>query len=132
MNENLLDPSILYEAASKIEKLKIVSNIDCIYGYEIDDKILASAVSLLSKKPLITDELLKRSEMNRLKESFSILMIIFEIRVLKNIIKKIKEIRKLGFEVKRKSLIPKLTKFNQSQIKAKIEKLGHFIPYPKK
>jgi len=53
------------------------------------------------------------------------------VNLLTNNPKKIESLKKLGFEVKRKSLIPKLTRFNQSQIKAKIEKLGHFIPYPK-
>ena len=54
------------------------------------------------------------------------------IDLLTNNPKKIESLKKLGFLVKRKPLIPKLTRFNQSQIKAKIEKFGHLMPYPKK
>ena len=99
MNESLLDPEILYDVASKIENLKVISDVDCIYGYWMEDRVIASAVSILSKKPFITDELFKKCDVNQLEESFSVLIIVVEIKTLKNLIRKIKKIRNLGFEV---------------------------------
>jgi GTP cyclohydrolase II len=52
------------------------------------------------------------------------------VRLLTNNPKKIESLARMGFEVQREPLIAKLHKYNQSQIKAKIKKLGHLIPYP--
>ena len=120
MNNVLLNPKNLYNFASKIEDLETISEIDCVYGYEIEDKVLASAISNLSKKPLITDELLRRCEMNQLEESFSVLIIAFEIKTSKNLVKKIKEIRNLGFEVN------KLVSWNRTspEVEAEFRMMG--------
>lgn len=52
-----------------------------------------------------------------------------KIRLLTNNPKKMESLKKLRFKVQRMPLIPKLTKFNQSQIKTKVEKLGHLIRF---
>ncbi|MFH1750514.1 MAG: GTP cyclohydrolase II [Candidatus Micrarchaeota archaeon] len=50
------------------------------------------------------------------------------IRLLTNNPKKVEAMTVLGYDIKRVPLIAKLTSYNQSQIRVKIEKLGHIIP----
>lgn len=52
-----------------------------------------------------------------------------KLRLLTNNPAKVDALTSLGFEVKREPLIARLSPHNQSQIKAKVEKLGHLIPY---
>lgn len=51
-----------------------------------------------------------------------------KIRLLTNNPEKIKAMRECGLEIKREPLITELSSYNESQIKAKVKKLGHLIP----
>ena len=52
-----------------------------------------------------------------------------KIRLLTNNPKKVEAAESIGCEVVREPLIAKLHRHNQSQIKTKVEKLGHLIPF---
>jgi len=51
-----------------------------------------------------------------------------QVRLLTNNPRKVEALRKAGIKVTRVPLIPKLNKYNESQIRTKVKKLGHYFP----
>lgn len=72
---------------------------DCIYAFGIEGIILASAISMINKNPIITKEVIEMLKVETIPESINLVFITFSVDDFKEINNEIKLIRDKGIKL---------------------------------
>jgi hypothetical protein len=114
---DLTDPKLIGYIAEEVVRTDALEHVDGIYASDVEGLVIASAVSIMTKKPIITREAIEMLKVETVEEHIELVFLTFSLKDYDEIANEIKYIRSKGIKLDTVISITKVLEDDQKKLR---------------